>query len=87
MVTTIQVTEETAEELAARKRRGDTYDHVIRRLLDGTKASAEAASSGAEGESERIRCEHCGHVWTTQSGAQRPTCPSCSSKTDRASPS
>lgn len=32
-ITTIQVTDETAEALADRKGRGDAYDDVIRRLL------------------------------------------------------
>lgn len=30
-----------------------------------------------------IKCEHCGHVWETNSEMRRPTCPSCSRKTDR----
>lgn len=33
MPTTIQVDEETADELHARKDRGDSYDDVVRRLL------------------------------------------------------
>lgn len=40
--TTIQVNEVTAERLHARKRRGDSYDDVIVRLLDGDPDEATA---------------------------------------------
>lgn len=85
--TTIQVSEELADELAERKHRGDSYESVIWRLietLEGPQASGRAASSDSDGEA--IACEHCGYEWSTGSSAARPTCPSCSMKTDRQTP-
>lgn len=84
VVTSIQVSEELLEELAERKdRAAPTYEAVIWRLIDrGGRGAAPRASSSAEAE-ERIRCEHCGHVWSTRSTAERPTCSQCTRKTDR----
>lgn len=42
--TTIQVAEETADELHDRKRRGETYDDVIRRLLEGPDEQPEPST-------------------------------------------
>lgn len=93
MATTIQVAEETADELHDRKQRGDTYDDVIRRLLDDREGPApepserrEAPQAAESDGGEKIRCEHCGNVWTTRSESQRPTCSQCTRKTDRLPP-
>lgn len=90
--TTIEVRRETWRRLNAEKLEpGESFDTVVRRLLDrpGSEAAESAdsgRSAGAEGEGERVRCEHCGHVWTTKSESERPTCSKCTKKTDRLAP-
>ncbi len=37
--TSLQVSVKTKDQLKARGKKGDTYDEIIRRLLDATKAA------------------------------------------------
>jgi len=49
MATTISVDEDLADELYARKGRGESYADVIRRLIEQAENAAEPAESDAEG--------------------------------------
>lgn len=80
--TTIEVRRETWRRLNAEKNPGDSFDDVIVGLLEGADRVDEVVEPGEEA----IKCEHCGHEWVTSSEARRPTCPTCSLKTDRVSP-
>lgn len=55
MATTIQVDEETADELHARKDRGDTYDDVVRQLLGLTDGDDSAADTGGDTDATQLR--------------------------------
>jgi predicted CopG family antitoxin len=44
--TSISVSEELADELYERKRRGDSYEDVIRRLIERADAAEEAEEEG-----------------------------------------
>lgn len=91
--TTIEVDESTRDRLRVWKaERGVTYSEALEELLDRAEepvdaGAGERAPSGASSDGgERIRCEHCGNVWTTTSEAPRPSCSMCSKKTDRLLP-
>lgn len=87
--TTIQVSEELAEELASRKRRGDTYEHVIRRLLEGRDRGRETRQEAADGDSDGVsgggegvglECPKCSYEWQYGGSMDVATCPSCQHK-------
>lgn len=50
MTTTIQVDDETADELHERKQRGDTYDDVVRRLLEETGDDPDGGLEDDDGD-------------------------------------
>lgn len=87
--TTIQISEELAEELAARKRRGDTYEHVIRRLLEGRERARETRQGATDGDSGGVSgggggiglvCPKCDYEWRYGGSMDAATCPSCQHK-------
>lgn len=88
--TTIQVQETTAKALSDRKGRGDSYDDVVRRLLEVARELErepdEVGGGHVKWEDGLIKCQNCGYEWTTESTAERPTCPSCQRKTERVGP-
>jgi hypothetical protein len=55
MPTTIQVDEETADELHARKDRGDTYDDVVRELLGLAEGDDSATDTGGDTDATQLR--------------------------------
>lgn len=81
--TTIEVKVPTYQKLSGRKRPGDSFDDVIRGLLEGTADRGGEDRGDGDRVGEGLTCPNCGHSWTYTGSAEWPTCPSCQRKFQR----
>lgn len=70
----VEITRETWRRLNARKEPGDTFDDVVRRLLEEPAPEPEAEP---EGEGTPLTCHKCGYSWEYGGSKSTATCPDC----------